>query len=166
MEFINESSIGEIIERTIKEYERKQKTKIQKRAFRNTKLLMENYNDFKKHIDYSVSDIKDIQGIVTMDLQKNNCDELFILSIKQSKAKTLIMISHIEKSLELLEMEQKREGTIERYQALEMYYLEKKSYEKIAEELNTGKNTPSRWVKHMLDRLGVLLFGIDGIKLE
>ena len=166
MELMNELTVDEIIERTIKEYEKKQKRKVQKRSFRNTKLLMENYNDFKKHIDYSVADIKDIQGIVTMDLQKNNCDELFILSIKQSKAKTLIMTSHIEKSLELLEIEQKRVGTIERYQALEMYYIENKSYERIAEELNTGKNTPSRWVKQMLDRLGVLLFGIDGIKLE
>lgn len=166
MELLDELTVGEIIERTIKEYERKQKSKTQRRAFRNTKLLMESYNDFKKHINYSVSDIEDIQGIVKMDLQKNDCDQLFILSIKQSKAKTLIMTSHIETSLELLEMEQKREGAIERYQALEMYYIEKKSYEKIAEELNTGKNTPSRWVKQMLDRLGVLLFGVDGIKLE
>jgi hypothetical protein len=47
MESIN---IEEIVEITIQKYEKKQKNKIKQKAFRNTKLLMKNYNDFKKHI--------------------------------------------------------------------------------------------------------------------
>ncbi len=166
MECINELTVEEIIEKAIKKYDSKQKNKFKQKSFRNTKLLMENYNDFKKHINYSIADINDVQGIVDLDLKENQCDELFILSIKQSKAKTLIMTSHIEKALEMLEEEQVKEGTIERYRALEMYYINSKSYETIAEELNTGKNTPSRWIKQMLDRLGILLFGVDGIRIE
>lgn len=150
----------------IEEYDKKQKKKVEKKAFHNTKILMENYNDFIAHINYSVSDINDIQGIVNLDLKKSQCDDLFILSIKQSKAKTLIMVSHIEKALELLENEQRKAGSTEKYRALEMYYINKKSYEEIAEELECGKNTPSRWVKEMLNKLGVYLFGIDGIKIE
>ncbi|WP_321833616.1 hypothetical protein [Clostridium butyricum] len=166
MEKANNYEISELIEKAIERYENKRKRKFRERIFRNTKLLMENYNDFKNHINYSIADINDLQSIVDLDLKENECDELFILSIKQSKVKTLIITSHIEKAMELLEEEQKREGTVEKYQALEMYYLEKKSYEKIAEELNTGINTPKRWIKQMLERLGILLFGIDGLKLE
>lgn len=166
MEKVNNNEISELIEKAIEQYENKRKRKFRERIFRNTKLLMENYNDFKNHINYSIADINDLQSIVDLDLKENECDELFILSIKQSKVKTLIITSHIEKAMELLEEEQKRDGTVEKYQALEMYYLEKKSYEKIAEELNTGINTPKRWIKQMLERLGILLFGIDGLKLE
>lgn len=150
----------------IEEFDKKQKRKTEKKAFHNTKILMENYNDFIAHVNYSVSDINDVQGIVDLDLEKSHCDELFILSIKQSKTKTLIMISHIEKALELLEKEQRKEGSIEKYMALEMYYINKKSFEKIADELECGKNTPGRWVKEMLNKLGIYLFGIDGIKIE
>ncbi|EDT74765.1 hypothetical protein [Clostridium butyricum] len=163
MENIN---VDEIIERAIQKYDNKQKRKYREKAFRNTKLLMDNYRDFKNHIEYSISDVNELQGIVELDLKKNDCDELFILSIKQSKVKTLIMTSHIEAALLILEEEQERTGTHERYDALVKYYLENKSYEKIAEELNAGKNTPSRWVREMIDRLSVLLFGIDGLKME
>ena len=166
MEITNENEIDNLIEKAIEKYETKKKRKFQERIFRNTKLLMENYNDFKNHIDYSVSDINDLQAIVKLDLKENHCDELFILSIKQSKMKTLIMTTHIENAMEILEIEQKREGTIEHYRALEMYYIEKKTYEQISEELDTGINTPKRWIKQMLDRLGILLFGIDGLMLE
>lgn len=166
MEITKDYEISELIEKAIERYENKKKRRFKERIFRNTKLLMENYNDFKKHINYSVSDINDLQNIIDLDLKENQCDELFILSIKQSKIKTLIITSHIEKSMELLEIEQKREGTIEKYKALEMYYLKKKSYEKIAEELDTGINTPKRWIKQMLERLGILLFGIDGLNSE
>lgn len=162
---IDESMI-QVAKIAIEEYEKKQNKKIEKKAFRNTELLMKNYNDFIKHVNYSISDINDIQSVVKLDLKENQYDELFILSIKQSKAKTLIMVSHIEKSLELLESEQKKEGTLEKYRALEMYYVEGKSYEKISEELNCGINTPKRWINQMIKRLGVYLFGIEGIKLE
>ena len=166
-EHINvDESMVQVVKIAIEEYEKRQNKKIEKKSFHNTELLMKNYNDFMKHVNFSISDINDVQRIVKLDLKENECDELFILSIKQSKAKTLIMTSHIEKSLELLEKEQKKEGTLEKYRALEMYYVDGKSYEKISEELNCGINTPKRWITQMIKRLGIYLFGIDGIKLE
>ena len=87
------------------------------------------------------------------------------MSIKQSKAKTLIMTAHIDKSLELLKEEQEKEGTLEKYEALELYYIKGKTYESIAEELGTSEISIKRWVKQMLERLGILLFGIDGLKM-
>ena len=164
MEALNEIAIENIIKKAIEEYDKKQKIKFEQKIFRNTKLLMKNYNDFKNHINYSISDIKDLKEVI--DLEEEGYDELFILSIKQSKAKTIIITAHIDRSLELLEEEQRQEGTSEKYEALELFFVKRKSYESIAEELNTAPITIKRWVKQMLERLGVLLFGIDGLKMQ
>lgn len=164
MESVREDEINEIIKRAIEEYDKKQKIKFTQKIFRNTKLLMSNYNDFKNHINYSISDIRDLKEVI--ELEEEGYDDLFIMSIKQSKAKTLIMTSHIDKSLELLKMSQYKEGTPEKYEALELYYIDNETYISISEELQTSEITIKRWVKQMLEQLGILLFGIDGLKLQ
>lgn len=164
MEVCNEISLEEIIKKAIEEYDKKQRSKFTQKIFRNTKMLMANYNDFKNHINYSISDVRDLKEVI--DLEEEGYDDLFILSIKQSKAKTLIMTAHIDKSLELLKINQCKDGTPEKYEALELYYMNNMTYASIAEELQTSEITIKRWVKRMLEQLGVLLFGIDGLKLQ
>jgi len=39
--------------------------------------------------------------------------------------------------------------------------MQGKDYAEIAEELETGKNTPRRWVTAIINELSVLLWGID-----
>ncbi|KQB77873.1 hypothetical protein AK964_13220 [Clostridium butyricum] len=164
MEAIGEEQISEIIKRAIEEYDKKQKVKFTQKIFRNTKLLMSNYNDFKNHINYSIADIKDLKEVI--ELEEEGYDDLFIMSIKQSKAKTLIMTSHIDRSLELLKESQIKDGMLDKYEALELYYIKNRTYANIAEELQTSEITIKRWVKQMLEQLGILLFGIDGLKLQ
>ncbi|MBN1042502.1 hypothetical protein DVW07_10575, partial [Clostridium botulinum] len=92
-------------------------------------------------------------------------DELFILSILQSKLKTEMMMTHISIALKLLEEEQYKEGTSYKYRALEMHYIKDiKSYEYIAGELGCGKNSPKIWCDEMLSKLSEYLWGLDGIK--
>lgn len=158
-----ETNIDEIIKKAIEQYDKDKQKKFKDRIFRNTKLLMENYNDFKNHIEYSVSDIKDLQRIVDIDLEENNCDELFIWSIKQSKLKTMIITTHIDIALNILKEDEIREGTPEKFESLKMYYINKKTYSDISEELDLGKNTPRRWINEMTEKLGILLFGVDSI---
>ena len=45
--------------------------------------------------------------------------------------------------------------------AFEMYFMQGMDYAEIAEELDTGKNTPRRWVTGIINELSVLLWGID-----
>ena len=47
------------------------------------------------------------------------------------------------------------------YKAFEMYFMQGMDYAEIAEELDTGKNTPRRWVTGIINELSVLLWGID-----
>lgn len=47
------------------------------------------------------------------------------------------------------------------YRAFELYFMQGWDYGQIAEELDTGKNTPRRWVTAIINELSVLLWGID-----
>ena len=63
----------------------------------------------------------------------------------------------------LYEIERRREaaGRGVEYKAFEMYFMQGMDYAEIAEQLDTGKNTPRRWVTGIINELSVLLWGID-----
>ncbi|MFW6680891.1 hypothetical protein ACOAOT_25005 [Lacrimispora sp. AGF001] len=52
-------------------------------------------------------------------------------------------------------------GREKEYKAFELYFIQGRDYGEIAEELETGKNTPRRWVTTIINELSVLLWGID-----
>lgn len=159
-----DQTIKKAVREAIREYDKEKLMEQKRKVFHNTRLLLSNYNDLKEHVNKGIDSLK--FAIDGGDYDELTEDEIFILSIKRSKAKTLVMIAHIDMALEELKKKQKREGAIEQYLALEMFFIKEMSYEEIQEQLNCGKNTPSRWVNHMINKLGVLLFGIDGLKLD
>ncbi|HBJ1646501.1 hypothetical protein FDC58_17670 [Clostridium botulinum] len=166
MELINEINMDKIIEKTIEKYEKKKEKQRKESGFKLTEKLMNCYSRLKKNIKYGIATMEDLQKVVDIDLQTNNCDDLFILSILQSKMRTEIMMTHIQVALKLLEEEQYKEGTSYKYKAFEMHYVdeETKSYEYICGELGCGKNSPSLWCKEMMGKLSEYLWGIEGIK--
>lgn len=168
-----ETTIQEAVKVAIKEYDKEKKIQSKRNAFHNTKLLMKHYNDLKEHLRRGISDIRELEES-RLELVKSyngeeelyKEDELFIESIKRSKIKSVIMISHIDAALSALKIKHKNKGTIEKYLALENYFIKEKTYEEITEILNCGVNTPRRWINELINELGVYLFGVDGIKLE
>lgn len=151
-----------LIKEAIKEIKKEEKMQKKKNVYHNTELLMRHYNDFKKHYNESKSEVNDIKDT---NINKFNLDddELYILSIKRSKIKTFIMINHIEFALNALKEKQKKKGTREKYKALELYYVECKTYEEIAEKLNCAPISIRRWIKEMTKELSVFLFGIEAL---
>lgn len=79
----------------------------------------------------------------------------------QPAAQTLIMTAHIDKAVEEIERRREAAGRGVEYKAFEMYFMQGMDYAEIAEELDTGKNTPRRWVTGIINELSVLLWGID-----
>ena len=71
------------------------------------------------------------------------------------------MTAHIDKAVEEIERRRKAAGRGVEYKAFEMYFMQGMDYAEIAEELDTGKNTPRRWVTGIINELSVLLWGID-----
>lgn len=159
-----DETITKAVKIAIREYDREQKAEIRKNVFHNTKLLMKHYNDLKSHIENAISEVAELEKSI-LSLNDINEDELYILSIKRSKAKSLIMIAHIDESLNLLYKNEVKNGTVEKFLALKKYFIEEKTFECIAEELNCGVITSRRWVNEMINQLGIYLFGIESIKI-
>ncbi|RXI46529.1 hypothetical protein DP145_06810 [Clostridium tetani] len=165
----NSINIDEVINKAtknaIKEYDKEKRMEQRKKIFHNTKLLLKHYNDLKSHVQNAIADIKQLEGDLDElgDLER---DELYILSIKKSKSKTLIMIAHIDMAMDLLKKRQYKLCSIEKYHALEKYYFKEMTFEEVAESLNCGVVTARRWINEMINELSILLFGIDGMKLD
>ena len=85
----------------------------------------------------------------------------YLESIRRTRFKTLIMTAHIDKAVEEIERRREAAGRGVEYKAFEMYFMQGMDYAEIAEQLDTGKNTPRRWVTGIINELSVLLWGID-----
>lgn len=160
-----DEAIRKATKEAIKEYDKEKKQEQKKKVFHNTKLLLKHYNDLTTHVNKAIDDVNSLETDL-MGLGDLDGDELYILSIRRSKNKTLIMIAHIDMATEQLKRKQRQLCTMEKYKALEEYYFHEKTYEQIAEELNCGVITVRRWVNEMINELSILLFGIDGLKLD
>jgi len=160
-------NINELINKAameaIREYDKEKMLQQKKKVLHNTKLLLQHYNDLKSHVENAIDDAINLE-MDFMDIGELEKDELYILSIKKSKTKTMIMIAHIDAALDSLKHKEIKLCAIEKYEALEMFYIGGVSYEDIVMKFNCGVNTPRRWMNQMLDELGVLIFGIDGLK--
>ncbi|MHB9921698.1 hypothetical protein CGQ39_12475 [Clostridium botulinum] len=165
----NTMNIDDVISKAtkvaIKEFDKEKRCEQRKKIFHNTKLLLKHYNDLKSHVENAIADVKQLEeGIDEIgDLER---DELYILSIKKSKSKTLIMIAHIDMAMDILKKKQYKLCSIEKYYALEKYYFKEMTFEEVAESLSCGVITARRWVKEMVNELSILLFGIEGMKLD
>ncbi|MHC1683699.1 MAG: hypothetical protein AB6733_12195 [Clostridiaceae bacterium] len=157
-----DETIKKAAKEAIKEFDKEKKSAQKKKIFHNTKLLMQNYNKLKEHLDFAVDDA----GHLIIDTKGLTPDDLYILSIKRSKGKTAIMLAHIDVCMDLLKESQRKKGTSERYEAFKDYYINGLTYEDIQKKYHCSKNTPGRWIALMLKDLGVYLFGIEGIKMD
>ena len=157
------TDISKLVKEAIKEFQLENKKQEKKQVYHNTRLLLRHYSDLQEHMISAVDSINEMDA----DLDTTNLDEddLYILSIKQSKVKTMIMLAHIDVSLEKLKQKQIKKGTIEKYEVLEKFYIDDFKYDDIVKQYNCGVNTPRRWMNEMIDELSIYLFGIDGLKM-
>ncbi len=150
-----------LVKEAIQEFKKENQLQQKKQVYHNTRLLLRNYKELMEHVLGGIDNLGQID--CNMDMTGLDEDELYILSIKRSRAKTLIMLAHVDVSLEKLQAKQAELGTPEKYKALEMYYFEGKTYEEIQEGLHCGTGTSRRWINQMVNQLSVYLFGIEGL---
>lgn len=121
------------------EYE-KEKNRYDRRLH-NTELLLRNYRNFKEHIENVNCLDEDIEEINTelFDIKDDN-ERVYLNSVSKTRARTLIMIKHIERCLEYYTcrcLYSKKEEVQRRVQVIKMLYINDKrmSYSDIAKEL-------------------------------
>jgi hypothetical protein len=142
---------------------KKQEEKDRKQnKYHNTFTLMKCYRDAAFHIENAVSDGTQLELEGMTDEQQRT----YLESVRRSRFKTLIMTAHIDKAVEEIEHRRKAAGREIEYRAFELYFMQGMDYAQIAEELDTGKNTPRRWVTAIINELSVLLWGIDEERIK
>ncbi len=75
-------------------------------------------------------------------------------------------MAHIEKCLALLEIDQKKKGTPEKYKVFYGHYVNVDSYEELSSTYDCDERTARRWVTELEGLISVYLFGIDGLSLD
>ncbi len=154
--------IEKAVKKAIKEYNKEQKVERKKKALHNTKLLLKNYRKIQTSIEEAVSDAIQLErDYVIMD----DNDELYIESIRRSKMKSLIVIAHIDKALEIVQEECRKKGIPEKYNAFMDCMLDGVTYDEAAKEYFTSKQSISRWVTDITRAISIQLFGVEGIEL-
>lgn len=142
----------------------------------NTKLLLKNYRMLNEHINSAVFEQQHIeeympesaQDILDLMWQSNDSD-VVVESIKQSVARTKIIMSHVNMMLELYETfceKSSKEEDCRRWRVTKMMYISPEilSAEKIAEIEHIDKRTVYRDIDASIERISALIFGINGLK--
>ncbi|WP_297429276.1 hypothetical protein [Clostridium sp.] len=157
-----DETISKAVRAAIKEYDKEQKEEQKQKVLHNTKLLMKHYNSLKLHADNAVYKADNLIDMEEYDDE----DKVYISSIMRSRLRTMVMVAHIEMAMKELKEKKISEGNFEQYRSLELYYINGHSYDELQRDLNCSKNTPPRWVSIAIKDLSILLFGIDGLKLD
>lgn len=152
-----EEMIQKAARAAVAEYKKQEERDKKKDKYHNTFTLMKCYRDAVFHIENAISDGTQLELKGMTDEQQRT----YLESIRRTRFKTLIMTEHIDKAVEEIERRRKAAGREVEYRAFELYFMQGMDYAQIAEELDTGKNTPRRWVTAIINELSVLLWGID-----
>jgi len=142
------------------------------RRLRNTDLLLRSYNNLQKHYAsavYTTEQIKE-QDVDDFVQELDELDgELYINAIKRTHIRTKIMLEHVNKVLRYYKYSCNSSGdesVSRRYEVVSMFYIKRKTYDQICEELHCSSKTVGRDKRKALEDVSVLLFGIDGLKFS
>lgn len=138
----------------IKQYREERKEEIRANKYHDTYTLMKKYKSAKYHADNAISDS------AQLDSEFFGRDE-HLDSVRHTRAQTMLMLAHIDSVLTEMKRRREEQGREIEYTAFKMYFIDGVDYAEIAEKLNTGKNTPRRWISSIIDEMSTLLWGYE-----
>ena len=155
----------EIVELAIVEKHREQN---RDRRLHNTKMLMEKYRGFVVHSESAVYDALQVDGDEELRdiMELMDCGEkgFSVESVRQSVARTRILVHHVNRMLEFYEYRcknSKKSEDARRFRVIKAVYLdeENKTPETLAEEEHVEVRTIYRDLKAAIQELSALIFG-------
>ena len=158
-----------------RERKRLKKQRYDKR-FQNTKLLLQNYRNLNKYYHNAVFDTEtayrveeDFEVLMRrMDGGKFE-DNLFVESIKRNHAVTHVIMTHVNKMLDIYRVMCNRSNRAEdkrHWNVLEMIYIDDNpmSADEIAQQESIDKRTVYKDIEVCVADMTTLLFGVGGIE--
>lgn len=171
--------IKKIIEMTVRAVHKEIRSNQESYCYKNTVLLLENYQKLKDHVEYAISNSNDVKPIEEklQDMELKFYSEfdqeflqqkpdLFIESILASRVRTALMVAHIDSMVRQLAIESKEEGQKE-YTKFLMFndiFFEGMNYEEVAEKYHFSRSQVYRHTNDMVEKLSVLLWGMNGLR--
>lgn len=139
-----------------KEKEQREQTVIEK-----TYMYLENYHEMEHYINDAVSEVSQVADA---EIYNISAEKAFLRSIRECRAETIILFTHLKKALASLKEDAEAVGEAYKYKALELVYIKGMSYEEAAREIGCGKNSPKRWCRAMIPKLSIKLFGAKALE--
>lgn len=136
------------------------------RRLYNTRLLMENYNVLKEHLNGDGENIKIKYESLNEEDPYLKVEFMWLESIARSKARTANILKYIDDKLDYLEKKFIDNKEHEKYKTFEMFFIQEMTSEQIQGVTGCGKNTPKKWCDKVVKELSVLLWGIDALHVE
>lgn len=168
IEIVTQAAIAAALEYLAAETQKQQKFKQDKRL-RNTKLLLKHYRSFVAHGESLQSKLNAIEEAET--LNELHVEEFAVEAIRRSERRTLVMVRFIQQMLavyrSMCESSPQAED-MRRYRVIEALYISDKmtTAEKLAEQVGVEPRTIYNDINNACKVLSVLMFGVDGIRLE
>ena len=143
--------------------------------YHNTKLLLRNYRRLEKYYENAVISSEDAAEVdesfegIMRGASRSASEKLFVESIQKNYITTKIIMTHVNKMLEVYEIMCKRSNRKDdarHWRVLEGLYIadDYTTAEKIAKRENIDKRTVYRDVDICVEDLTALLFGVGGIE--
>lgn len=148
-----------------------------RRKLHNVDLLLRNYRVLRENLVNAVDDIHQFENeleadeIISMMLNKDTDDSVTIQSIKRSKARTAIIIKHIDTMLDIYQAycAKSTDSTdLRRYEVIMDRYIreEECSISEIADRYIVSEKTVYRDLSIGKSKLAALIFGVDGLNIR
>lgn len=163
----------------IKAVEREKKRMREKqydRRYHNTKLLLQNYRHLNEHFKNAIFEMEqaedydeDFADIMDAMISRGYDDDTCVDSIKQSAVRTKIIMTHVNRMLEIYEImceRSEREDDKRHYRILKALYLDDTptTAQAVADAEHIAKRTVYRDIDDVTTSLTMLLFGVSGIE--
>lgn len=153
-----------------------EKLRVMDKRLHNTDMLLRNYQMFKLNLKESISSISeaqddyDVQEILSL-MDSRTSGDITVESIAKSKAKTAVIIDHIDTMLEIYKAFcDKSDDDLDyrRYSILMDRYINDPSLTitEIAKKYNVSKESVYGDLKIAKERMAALIFGIDGMNIR
>lgn len=141
------------------------------RRLHNTRLLLRNYRMLKESCSKAVyqkeHSEKTTEEVIEELMSMKGSDGVIVNSIKESAERTGIIISHIDRMLDVYRICCGKYGEKEKrqYKVIKSMYItkEKLSAAELAKKFNVSKVTIYDDIKMAEERLSALFFGINGL---
>jgi hypothetical protein len=156
----------------IKQKEKEKRARVDRRL-RDTKRLMRSYREIKIHAGDAIASLKEVETEdfkFFQDIMEER-DKIDVEAIVRSKARSAIMLTHIDAMLQAYQIicyNSKKPEEQRRYRVLESMYLidEPLPVKDIAERENIDARTVYKDLDAACEKMSALLFGIQWIERD